>query len=271
MLSTAVIVLIATKKSLFCSHIRAKSKPSISFIFTMLSRRLLSSSPKSVSGQIRSAPSLPIPTIQNLKEKYLQSCRPVLTSAEFETTQKITRDFFEPEALGTLLQSRLVAYSELPEQKNTSWLKSIWLNKAYLEWREPSVINVNWWAVFKDHPLQPADLLIKPPPADVISSWQVKRAAGLISNMVNIQQIITKGNYPPETIRDQSLCMDQFSNIFGMTRIPGKTCDSLKVNKINPANHIIVMIKDQLFKVPVISPEGSRVTLQEIERYQLVK
>ena len=89
--------------------------------------------------------------------------------------------------------------------------------------------------------------------------------------MVNIQQIITKGNYPPETIRDQSLCMDQFSNIFGMTRIPGKTCDSLKVNKINPANHIIVMIKDQLFKVPVISPEGSRVTLQEIERYQLVK
>jgi hypothetical protein len=37
-------------------------------------------------------------------------------------------------------------------------LDQIWLNKAYLEWREPSLINVNWWAEFKDHPKHGFDL-----------------------------------------------------------------------------------------------------------------
>jgi carnitine O-acetyltransferase len=52
-------------------------------------------------------------------------------------------------------------------------LDEIWLNKAYLEWREPSLINVNWWAEFKDHPKHDLLILKKPLPAGVLSSFQV--------------------------------------------------------------------------------------------------
>lgn len=39
---------------------------------------------------------------------------------------------------GAILQERLNKYAAGKD----SWLKDIWLKKAYLEWREPSLINV---------------------------------------------------------------------------------------------------------------------------------
>ena len=54
------------------------------------------------------------------------------------------------------------------------------------------MINVNWWSQFVDHPQQPKDLLRKPPPKGVFSTFQVTRAAGLISNLLNAKEILDR-------------------------------------------------------------------------------
>jgi carnitine O-acetyltransferase len=83
---------------------------------------------------------------------------------------------------------KIIAYSLHP--KKNSWLEDIWLNKAYLEWREPSLINVNWWCQFIDHPKQPQDLLTHPPPKNVLTDFQITRAAGLVASLLDFKKIL---------------------------------------------------------------------------------
>jgi Choline/Carnitine o-acyltransferase len=63
-----------------------------------------------------------------------------------------------------------------------------------MEYREPTLINVNWWCAFKDHPKHPLDLLRHPPPDDILTAFQIERAAGLINNMLNYKAILDKYN-----------------------------------------------------------------------------
>jgi len=54
------------------------------------------------------------------------------------------------------------------------------------------MINVNWWCQFKDHPKHDLRLLKKPPPRGVMSSFQIQRAAGLISNLLNFRDMLNR-------------------------------------------------------------------------------
>ena len=158
---------------------------------------------------------------------------------------------------------------EYDKTEKDSWLEKFWLQKAYLEWREPSLINVNWWCEFIDHSQQPKDLLVKVPPKGVISSFQVSRAAGLITGLLNFCDMLDKGIYPAETIRKTPICMNQYKNIFGTTRIPGEITDTLVHQYPTTAKHIIVMINNQMFKLDVKTDSGERVPVAEIERLLL--
>eukprot|EP00842_Homolaphlyctis_polyrhiza_P006421 jgi/Hompol1/6780/HPOL_005099-RA len=208
-------------------------------------------------------PRLPLPSLEATAATYLASCRPLLDDAEYAATEEAVRQFISPEGLGPVLQQRLVDYAA---QQPNSWLEDIWLNKAYLEWREPSLINVNWWCQFSNHPDQPKDLLRKPPPREVLTAFQIKRAAGIISNAINYKELIDSERLPPEYAKDTPLCMNQYKNMFGTTRIPGSPGD--KIRSLHPATakHIIVLTKNQIYKVDVFQPDGTRVPLQEIER-----
>lgn len=144
-------------------------------------------------------PRLPVPSLSNLAVKYLNSCRPVLKRSEYASTETIVQEFTRPEGFGQVLQDRLI---EWDKSQPNSWLESMWLEKAYLEWREPSLINVNWWAGFIDHPKHPSDLLAKPPPKGVLTAFQIQRASGLITSMLNFKELIdtlvslTQGRIP---------------------------------------------------------------------------
>ncbi|KAI8925851.1 Choline/Carnitine o-acyltransferase-domain-containing protein [Entophlyctis helioformis] len=208
-------------------------------------------------------PRLPVPSLDAMAAKYLASCKPVLSPDEFEATKAAVEQFISPAGLGPVLQQRLIEYER--KQPN-SWLEDIWLNKAYLEYREPAPINSNWWCAFINHPNHPKDLLHKPPPKGVMSSFQVQRAAGLITNALNFKEILDSGNYPPEYARDTPLCMNQYRNMFGTTRIPGAPADTVKTAHPAQAKHIVVLARDQIYKVDVIRENGVRVPLKEIER-----
>jgi hypothetical protein len=51
---------------------------------------------------------------------------------------------------------------------------------------------VNYWCEFIDHPQQPKDLQISPPPKGVLTGFQIQRAAGLINNMLNFNDMLNK-------------------------------------------------------------------------------
>ena len=170
------------------------------------------------------------------------------------------------DGFGTILNNRLIEHDK---SEKDSWLEKFWLQKAYLEWREPSLINVNWWCEFINHPEQPKDLLVKIPPKGVISSFQVTRAAGLINGLLNFSDMLDEGTYPAETIRKTPLCMNQYKKIFGTTRIPGDKTDYLVHQYPTKAKHIIVMINNQMFKVDVKTDANERVPISEIERLLL--
>ncbi|KAI8918627.1 acyltransferase ChoActase/COT/CPT [Powellomyces hirtus] len=207
-------------------------------------------------------PRLPIPTLENLSQKYLASCKPLLSETEYQETESVVKAFTGPGGFGEVLQGRLQSYEK--EQKN-SWLEDIWLNKAYLEWREPSLINVNWWCQFVDHPAHPKDLLRKPPPKGVLTTFQIQRAAGLISNMLNFKELVDTERLPAEYMKDAPLDMNQYKSQFGASRLPGNP-DTIRTVWPAKAKHVIVMTNDQIYKVDVMRADGSRVSLKELEK-----
>ncbi|TPX50509.1 hypothetical protein SeMB42_g02227 [Synchytrium endobioticum] len=133
------------------------------------------------------------------------------------------------------------------------------------------MINVNWWCQFTDHPGQPPDLLAKPPPRGVLSAFQIQRAAGLISNALTFKETIDSGTLPVDYIKRKDgsktpMCMNQYRNLFGATRIPGDPTDGITTVHPAPGKHIIVMCRDQMYRVDVYTIKGDRVSVKEIMR-----
>ena len=60
-----------------------------------------------------------------------------------------------------------------------------------MEYRDPTLINVNWFMVLKDHPKQPEDLLKKTGKLDY-TDFQIRRAAGIIRYALEYNDSINK-------------------------------------------------------------------------------
>ncbi len=99
--------------------------------------------------EVKTLPRLPVPSLENLQTKYLASLAPFYAHDADAWAQKtaLVHQFVTHE--GRVLQQRLQAWDA---SQPHSWLEALWLRKAYLEWREPSLVNVNWWAQFRRHP-----------------------------------------------------------------------------------------------------------------------
>ncbi|CAG8758327.1 29955_t:CDS:2, partial [Racocetra persica] len=71
---------------------------------------------------------------------------------------------------------------------------------------------------------------------------------------------------PPEKTRQGPLCMDQYTKQFGAARIADFPSDRIITTWPATAKHIIVIFKDQIFKVHVLGANGERVPIKEIKR-----
>jgi carnitine O-acetyltransferase len=91
-----------------------------------------------------SLPKLPVPTLSSTASKYLETARPHLTDAAFAKTQSIVNAFVSsPQA--EELQRRLQARADQPGMKN--WLAEWWNDYAYMAYRDPVVVFVNYYFV----------------------------------------------------------------------------------------------------------------------------
>jgi carnitine O-acetyltransferase len=61
--------------------------------------------------------------------------------------------------------------------------------------------------------------------------------------------------------------MNQYKNQFGTTRIADSPADRIITTWPATAKHILVIFRDQLFKVQVLGDGGGRVPLKAIEQY----
>ncbi|EJT46015.1 hypothetical protein A1Q1_05519 [Trichosporon asahii var. asahii CBS 2479] len=205
-------------------------------------------------------PRLPIPTLEETATRYLKSLEPLLSAEEFKASQKAVAEFIAPNGLGPVLQQRLQAVDKAAPY---SWLEDIWLTKAYLEWRDPSYINVNWAALIGDN-----GVAILPNSAvkrGQLSDIQVSRAARVISNMLEANEQINTETFPVDKARGAPLDMAQFKRQFGTTRIPKAGCDEIRSEWPCTARHILLMYRDVAVEVPVYNSAGERASTSQIE------
>ncbi|KAI8916733.1 acyltransferase ChoActase/COT/CPT [Powellomyces hirtus] len=218
--------------------------------------------PKTFSFQDK-LPRLPIPPLQETADRYLKTLRPLLSKAEFEASEKNVREFVKEGGLGHELQRRL---QEVDRQEPNSWLERWWLALAYHGWRESVMINSNWYMLLRDHPETPKELLDGPRLKGQFTAFQVKRAAGLVTNMLNYKDAIENETLPVDMTRAGPLDMNQYRHVFGITRVPKAGCDVNVGSFPCRSTHIVILARDQIYQIDVLdSKTRERVPIADIE------
>ncbi|KAJ3073133.1 Carnitine O-acetyltransferase mitochondrial [Podochytrium sp. JEL0797] len=183
------------------------------------------------------------PPLQQTLDRYLKTAQPLLEPPKFEEAVKKVEAFGT--GLGATLQERLIA--------KDSFVSSDSIQGRDLASRIPLCVKSNWWFQLNDHPNHPKTLVAKPPPTDVISSFQIERAAGLIHNMLGFKEHIQANS-----------SASSFENMFSTSRIPQEAVDA--VSEPVESKHIVVMIKNQMYKLEIVDSEGKMATLKELQR-----
>ena len=201
-------------------------------------------------------PKLILETPSKTIPRFLESCKPLLSAQQFQATESIANIFLK--STSSVLQERLLQLNN----SETSWLENIWLEKNYLSTRSPLPVNCNFWVCFNDHPKHDRLIVKKTPPPGVYTDFQVSRAACIVSNLLDFKDMIHQ--LPQDYQNDSPLCMSQYNSIFGSSRVPGVEIDTITKNP--NSNHIIILLKNQIYKLDTLSSDGSRVPLKELER-----
>lgn len=193
-------------------------------------------------------PRVPLPTLDDTCDRFLEWCAPLLTADELATTEKTVAAFRD--GPGPDLHAQLAAYDARPD--TASWLDAFW-RQRYLGRRDRIALNANFFFLFEDSPL-----------------GQIERAARLVAASVAYKLSIDDETLPPVVQRGQALSMEQNKYLFSATRIPGDPLDSSR----NPysdawpgpsqARHILVLHDGNALAVDVISPEGRPYAVDEI-------
>ncbi|KAF3480496.1 carnitine acetyl transferase [Arthroderma uncinatum] len=195
-----------------------------------------------------SLPKLPVPTLEETGQRYLKSVHPLLSAEEYKKTEKAVSDFIKPGGEGETLQRRLIARNEDPKTEN--WLYEWWNQTAYLTYRDPVVPYVSYFYSYRDDRLRRA-------PA--------KRAAAIATSVLDFKRQVDDGSLEPEYLRKEPMAMSSYQYMFNCCRIPADGADYPQKYPAKENEHIIVMRKNQMFKVPT-SINGQQLNTSEFQQ-----
>lgn len=195
-----------------------------------------------------SLPRLPVPTLEETATRYLKSLKPLLSSAELEASTKAVEEFIAPNGPGRKLQEKLLTRREDPKHKN--WLHEWWNDAAYLSYRDPIVPYVSYFYSHRD------DRRRRDP---------ATRAAAITTAALEFKKQVDTGSLEPEYMKKLPICMDSYKWMFNASRIPAKPADYPV--KFDPAQnkHILVIRKNQFFKVEH-EVAGKQLNTSELEQ-----
>lgn len=195
-----------------------------------------------------SLPRLPVPTLDETAQRYLRSVKPLLSQQEYQTTEKAVESFIAPNSLGQELQKRLVAKREDASIKN--WIIDWWNNDAYLAYRDPVVPYVSYFYSHRD------DRKRRDP---------AKRAAAITSSVLEFKKQVDEGQLEPEYMKKLPIAMSSYEYMFNCCRIPAKPADFPKKYDHNSNKHLVVVRKNQFFKVEH-EVAGKQLNTSELEQ-----
>ncbi|KAI0841829.1 acyltransferase ChoActase/COT/CPT [Hypoxylon sp. FL0890] len=194
-----------------------------------------------------SLPRLPVPTLEETASRYVKSLHPLLSPVEFEASKKAVDEFIKPGGVGRKLQEKLIARRENPKIKN--WLYDWWNDAAYLSYRDPVVPYVSYFYSHRD---------------DRRRRNPAKRAAAITTAVLEFKKQVDTGSLEPEYMKKVPICMDSYKWMFNTSRVPAKPADYPVKYDPNEHKHIIVIRKNQFFKV-AHEVDGKQLNTAELE------
>eukprot|EP01094_Clydonella_sp_ATCC50884_P029175 TRINITY_DN9049_c0_g1_i1.p1 TRINITY_DN9049_c0_g1~~TRINITY_DN9049_c0_g1_i1.p1 ORF type:complete len:624 (+),score=199.99 TRINITY_DN9049_c0_g1_i1:274-2145(+) len=213
--------------------------------------RLASSLPYSPDAPMwkrqKEVPAYPIIPLQETADRYLEYVRPLLSGAEYEHTQRVTRRFVG--SSGPTLQAELerLAADSAPAY---SWLSGFW-NTMYQEIRAPLPVGVSPFLAIKDDPTRKDQLV---------------RAASMVHGAGEFYARVQRNELTPDLEGDKPWDMTQYLTVLGTTRVPRPSRDICVTN--TKSKHVAVMINDHFYTIDVLddalSPLDEAVVLEQL-------
>lgn len=201
-----------------------------------------------------SLPPLPVPTLGETLDTYLKSLEPLLTPAQLQASHQAAQAFTAPGSLGLKLQERLLQRAadaaKTPEKK--SWLIDWWNDYAYMAYRDPLVIYVSYFFVFKD---------------DKLRQNPAERAASLLRGAMLFRDSVVSETLEPDMAKKLPLCSEQYRFMFNSTRIPEIPSDTTRSADYASNTHVVVIRKNKFYSFDLVEKATGRIlSLQEIQR-----
>ncbi|XP_074488320.1 carnitine O-palmitoyltransferase 1, liver isoform isoform X1 [Sebastes fasciatus] len=192
-----------------------------------------------------SLPRLPVPTIKDTCERYLESVRPLMEDERYERMEGLTKDFEKN------LGPRLQWYLKLKSWWASNYVSDWWEEYIYLRGRGPIMVNSNYYAM---------DFLYVFP-----TSIQAARAGNAIHAIMLYRRKLDRAQIKPIylLVNKVPLCSAQWERMFNTTRVPGLETDTLQ--HVNESKHIAVYHKGRYFKVWMFY-DGRLLLPREIEQ-----
>ncbi len=187
----------------------------------------------------KSLPRLPLPKLEETLQKYLITAKPYLTDKEYEITKKQVND-----AINDKEMKRRQDKLEQRVKEKENWLEEYWFKIAYWSWRAPLCINSNVVGYLLN------DNKLKLP--------QGYSAAAITIGLLKYHIGLLEGTILPDMNRDKPQCMDQYTRMFSLNRIPGKEVDDLIKYNENESKHIIVSCGNRFYKINVLQGKDGR-------------
>ncbi|MER7451126.1 choline/carnitine O-acyltransferase [Nocardia beijingensis] len=187
-------------------------------------------------------PRLPIPTLEETCERFLQRCSPLLTDEELAATAAAVEQFLAPDSPARAWQGDIERFDRTPGVG--SWLDAFWASR-HLGYRDSIALSANSFFLFADS-----------------EHGQLERAAELIARSAAYKLELDAELVAPVQLRGRPVSMHQNRCLFSTTRIPGIEFDAVRsVGGAEPAlsaaRHIVVHFRGQAFRMDVIAVDGT--------------
>ncbi|KAJ6155315.1 hypothetical protein N7470_005881 [Penicillium chermesinum] len=191
---------------------------------------------------------LPVPDLKETGARYLKSVHAVVSESEYQNTKTAVEDFVRPGGPGEILQKRLQERAANPKIKN--WISEWWNRDAYLAYRDPVIPYVSYFYSYKD---------------DRERRNPAKRAAAITTAALEFKKQVDEGSLEPEYMRGLPMAMSSYQYMFNCCRIPADGEDFPRKYAAAENQHIVVVRKNQFFKVPLVV-KGKALNVSELEQ-----
>jgi carnitine O-acetyltransferase len=189
-------------------------------------------------------PSLPVPEIPATIERLVPTVLPLAkNAAEQQAFSNAVQKFpSQAAALQVRLQQRAADIGT-----TSSWLQQWWNTWCYLQVRDPVVINVSYFFHFANDPT---------------AQTMLQRGASLLTAVAQFRHAVATGQHPAEVIgkgdKAKPLCSVAYKYMFNACRIPQLQQDAYRIYDPAQHYHVIVAVRGQFFKVPLVDADTSQ-------------